>query len=207
MDFNSKPFRVIKAVVAVFIGLIVLTLLRSFIKPTVNKAIDSASSIESTNDKAENNSTKKRVGTSNLYILSSLDLIKSDVPYPQEMLDNLTKVETYEFEKSSIFSGKISYLVWKDGINYDTETGARGTIENIKRLDGIEKTIEKITPFSKKNLEGHYIDITYFRYGNSAILKGAVIKSGQETWAISVTSADTSNSPFLQAVVQFAEIK
>ena len=127
-----------------------------------------------------------KIGTSNLYIKLPFALSPSSVALPQSMKDKLAKFETFIFSKDKSFSGKISYMVWKSGIEYSLETGSDGAIDNIKTLPGVEKVLDDREYFKIGKYEGNIIDGVVYRYGKSFQIKAAILKSGQEVWIVMI---------------------
>jgi hypothetical protein len=178
----GKPLKILGTAVAIIVGLSFMALRREKRKENWNNVIKAdKTSIQQLNYKSV------KIGSSNLYIKLPFDLTPSTVNHPKSTLDNLTKSEVFFFSKDKTFEGKVSYMVWKAGVEFSVEKGTDAAIANIKTLPGIEKVLDEREYFKKGVIEGCIYDAVIYRYGKSFQMKGATLKSGQETWAVLIT--------------------
>lgn len=178
----KKAFNILLIVLSVIIGLATMAISREKRKERIDNLLSTSQNVKQQLDyKAQ------KIGSSNLVIQLPYELKKSSVTLPQDALERLNKNEVYIFSKDKSFEGKIAYMVWNDGIDFSFETATDGAISNIKKLDGVEKVLENREYFKDKTTEGYIYDAVIYRYGKSFQMKGAIAKSGQETWSIVIT--------------------
>jgi len=182
---TKNLLKIITSIVILIVGLSFMALSQEKHKENLNKFNE----VENTNLQQPNYKSVK-IGSSNLYIKLPYELVKSTANYPKNVTDNLSKYEIFTFARDKTFEGKVSYNVWKPGIEYSIEMGNENAIENVKTLPGVEKVVDKKEYFKKGKIEGSVFDAVIYRYGKSFQMKGANLKSGQESWGIVITFLD-----------------
>jgi hypothetical protein len=142
------------------------------------------------------------IGTSDLRLNTPYQLKESSLKLPAGYQDQIEKMEVFEFVQNPYFEGKITYFKWKSSITYDLNSGMDGAINNIKNLPGVEKITENRTYFKNSKIEAYFYDAIMLRNSESAILKGAIIKSGQETWSLNFGITESKNEAMVNDILE-----
>lgn len=143
-----------------------------------------------------------KIGSSSLIIKTPYGFIESNISGLDAYKESMEKIEIFEFIQNPYFEGKISYFKWINTISYDLTAGMNGTIENIKKLPGVEKVVDSRKYYENSKYQGYYYDAIMLRDSKSAILKGVLLKSGQETWSISFGITESKNEEIVTKILE-----
>ena len=142
------------------------------------------------------------IGSSNFKIKTPFPLKESSLKIPDAYKDRIINMQVFEFVQNPYFEGKISYIKWINSVIYDLNTGIDGTIENIRKLPGVEKIVENRKYFENSKYTAYYYDAIILRDSKSGILKGAIFMSGQETWLINFGVTESKNESIINEILE-----
>lgn len=142
------------------------------------------------------------VGSSSFKINPPYQLIESSLSIPEVYRDRIEKMEVFEFVKNSYFEGEVTYIKWFNSVSYDLNSGMDGTIDNIRKLPGVEKVVDNRTLFENKKYQAYFYDAIMLRDSKSGIIKGAIFKSRQETWLISMAITESKYENIINEILE-----
>lgn len=142
-----------------------------------------------------------QIGSSSFKIKSPYPLINSSLNMPEAYKDRIEKMEVFEFAENPFFKGKLTYFKWVNGVSYDLNAGLDGSMDNIRKLPGVEKVMDDRKYYENSKIQSYFFDAIMLRYGKSGVFKGALLKSGQETLQIMFESVDSKNEIIVTAIL------
>lgn len=122
-----------------------------------------------------------QIGTSSFKMKSPFSLVGSNFNMPEEYKNRMEKLEVLEFENNPYFKGKATFYKWTEGVSYDLDLGLEGAMENIRKLPGVEKVLVDKKYYKNTRFQSYFFETAMFRYKKTAVFKGVILKSGQET--------------------------
>lgn len=144
---------------------------------------------------------EQQIGTSSFKIKSPYPLISSSLMMPETYKDRIEKMEVFEFAENPFFKGKVTYFRWVNGVSYDLNAGLDGSMDNIRKLPGVEKVMDDRKYFENSKIQSYFFETIMLRYGKSAVFKGALLKSGQQTLQITFEPVDSKNEIIVTTIL------
>lgn len=143
-----------------------------------------------------------QIGTSSFKIKSPFPLVSSSLNMPEEYKDRMEKLEVLEFENNPFFKGKVTYYKWIEGVSYDLDLGLEGAMDNIRKLPGVEKVFIDKKYYENTKIQSYFFETAMFRYEKSAVFKGVILKSGQETLLLMFEPVDSKNESVITGILE-----
>jgi hypothetical protein len=199
--FTMEKFKKWLYLIAGIIGLLLFAGVKELNKPARKQKVNELTNKILGEENTVPKSSYYTIGSSSLKLKSPYPLIKSSVPFPDNMKSQVEVIEVYEFTQNTYFEGKVSYIKWNSSVSYNLEVGAAGTINNVRALTGVEKVIDNKVYFENAKYQAYFIDAIMIRNSQSAIIKGAIFKCGQETWLINLALTDTKNEKIIDEIL------
>lgn len=142
------------------------------------------------------------IGTTDYKIRSPYQLVESTVALPEIYKERLEKMEVFEFVKNPFFKGKITYLKWDNSVGYDLDRGLDSSLESVRQLPGVEKVVDDRIYFENSRFQSYYYDAIMLRDGQSLVMKGVILKSGQETMQIIIEPVNSENEEMIKSILE-----
>ena len=142
-----------------------------------------------------------QIGNSSFRIKSPFPLIKSSLTLPEAYKERIEEMEVFEFKENSYFHGKLTYVKWITGINYNLDAGMDGAMENIRKLPGVEKVMDDRNYFENSKIQSYFYEAIMLRDQKSAVFKGAILKSGRETLQIIFEPVESDKEDIINKIL------
>lgn len=142
-----------------------------------------------------------QIGSSSFKIKSPFPLNSSTLSMPVEYKNRMEKLEVLEFENNPIFKGKVTFYKWIEGVSYDLDLGLEGAMDNIRKLPGVEKVFIDKKYYENAKFQSYFFETAMFRYEKSAVFKGVILKSGQETILIMFEPVESKNESVISEII------
>ena len=189
------------------IGIILVIILAQAI------GIISKSFVDLWTKKVEKNETFKetefstvKVGSSNLVVSTPYKMTFKEPKMPAEMLNQFEKIEVFEFEKNDVIEGSTTYIKWKPEYTFDVENAAEGSIQKVKKLEGVDSVSYNKSLIQDYLLEKCYFDAIMYRYSKKVYIRGVTIKQGQNSWLIMAITTNISNDSLMKKIVESTKL-
>ena len=184
------------------VGFILYLGLKGINKQSRKEEINSLTNQILENSQKLPDSKEVHIGTSSFKIKVPYSLINSNLTMPEAYKDRIEKLEVFEFEGNPFIKGKLTYCKWINGVSYDLNAGLDGSIDNIRKLPGVEKVVDDRKYFENSKIQSYFFEAIMLRYGKSGVLKGAILKSGQETLIIIFESVESKNETIITDILE-----
>ena len=114
----------------------------------------------------------------------SIDLtgepIPKDLTLPPQAKAMIKSFSSYEYKKDGLTIG-ISHVVYADHITANPEGGAKGTVENMRGLEGVTNVQYSLTPHGKGRV---FANGSLTRFGRILDISALVITSANKMWSV-----------------------
>jgi len=195
-----KIFKQMLRIILASILIILIFGLKEFFKTKAVNLIDTATGVESKED-FDMDFKKYRISNST-FIIKSPQKIVSTSKYDHTVnYKYLSEFEAYEFVENELFEGTILYMKRNDGINFSAKQGFNATINNLKKLPGVDKVIENKNNFDQNGLTGLLFDGIMIRYGKSGFFKGVIAERNNENISVMLLSTDIKNNDLINNII------
>lgn len=197
-----KTIKKLAYLLIAIVGLVLYLGLKELNKESRKEKIDKITDQVFENTQKLPDYKEHQIGTSSFKIKSPYPLISSNLSIPEAYKDRIEKMEVLEFEENPFFKGKLTYYKWINGVSYDLNAGLDGALDNIRKLPGVEKVMDDRKYFENSKIQSYFFEAIMLRYQKSAVLKGAILKSGQEALLIMFEPVDSEKESIIIDILE-----
>lgn len=196
-----KTIKKLGYVLLTIIGLVLYLVLKELNKEARKEKIENLTDKIIQNTQVLPEYSQYQIGNSSFKIKSPFPLIKSSLTLPEAYKERIEEMEAFEFKENSYFHGKLTYVKWITGINYNLDAGMDGAMENIRKLPGVEKVMDDRNYFENSKIQSYFYEAIMLRDQKSAVFKGAILKSGRETLQIIFEPVESDKEDIINKIL------